>query len=419
MTARLYVADASLGTVVSRAAANHDLEELTRPLLEALAKLADLETTYLTVFDWDSREQEVRFVYSAGDVEIQEESRLPLPAAVSRESLPGVTRSPAQMPMTHPDSAAAKRMGLRTYVSVPIVLAKHELYGMVCGASRQPHPVSEAVVSVMEFLAQIVADHMRRTRVAAVERRADLAEEQLRTRARFLAIAEHQLKTPLTSLLGAAQLLRGGWGNLGQEQRNRFLDMLIRSAEDLSTRVGGLLTEARADVRSRELAPVDLDLVEFIETITTAFDTVVTDHKVRAAVEKGLEVRADPTALDQVLGHLLDNAIKYSPPQSVVTVLASGTAEGVTIAVVDAGVGLPDGVDVFEAFRRGDPEHVGTALGIGLGLHIVRNLVDAMGGSVTAQANAKRGTTFTVTLPGQQDESSYVAGSCAASSTTA
>ena len=123
---------------------------------------------------------------------------------MSHESLPGVTRSSSQLPQTHPDSLAAKRLGMRTYVSVPVVLAKHELYGMVCGASRMTQPISERLVSVMEFFAEMIADHVTRTRVAATEERADLAEEELRARARFLAAAEHQLKTPLTVIQGAA-----------------------------------------------------------------------------------------------------------------------------------------------------------------------------------------------------------------------
>jgi K+-sensing histidine kinase KdpD len=378
---------------------NRDLEKLTRPLLEALAKLAGLESTYLTVFHWDRREQEVRFVHSVGEADIQEGSRLPLPAAVTRESLPGVTRSQAQMPRTHPDSEAAKQLGLLTYVSVPIVLAKHELYGMVCGASRRPRPVTEAVVSVMEFFAQIIADHMSRALVAAAEQRLLLAEEQMRARARFLAVAEHQLKTPLTSLLGAAQMLHDGWPSLTEEQRDQFLDIVMRSAEDLSTRVGALLVEAGADVHSRELSPVDLDLVEFVGMVTRTFDVEVTDHRVRADVDEGLTTMADPTALHQVLSHLLDNAVKYSPAEGAISVVGHRTAGGVALSVVDEGVGLPVGMDVFEAFQRGDREQVGLAPGIGLGLHIVRNLVVAMGGSVTAEPNVERGSTFTVSIP--------------------
>lgn len=385
--------------------ADVDLEGLTRPLLDALARIAGLESTYLTVFDWGRREQEVRFVHRAGGVEIEEGSRLPLPPEASQESLPGVTRSPAQMPRTHPDSHVARRLGLGTYVSVPVVLAKHVLYGMVCGASRSAGPVTEPVVSVMEFFAEIVADHISRERVAATEQRAIMAEEQLRARARYLALAEHQLKTPLTSLIGAANLLRDGWKVLDDTQREQFIEMVVRSGVDLSHRIDGLLIEARADVQGRELVPVDLDLGAFVEAITRAIDGLTADHPVRAHVEGPLRLRADPSALHQVLGHLLDNAIKYSPAHAAVNVLAKRTAGGVAISVVDEGMGLPDGVDVFEAFKRGDRDLVGSTPGIGLGLHIVRNLVEAMGGTVSAEANAWRGSTFIVRLPHREDSS--------------
>ncbi len=406
-------------TLATPPAGDVDLEGLTRPLLAALAAIAGLESTYLTVFDWNRREQEVRFVHRAGGVEIEEGSRLPLPPEVSRESLPGVTRSPPQMPRTHPDSQAARRLGLRTYVSVPVVLAKHELFGMVCGASRKTGAVSEPVVSVMEYFAEIIADHITRERVAATEQRAALAEEQLRARARYLAVAEHQLKTPLTSLLGATRLLQDGWKVLDDAQREQFIAMIVRSGGDLSHRIDGLLTEARADVQSRELVPVDLDLGEFVNAITRATDGLTADHSVRAHVEAGLHLCADPDALHQVLGHLLDNAIKYSPRDSAVNVVVSSTSEGIAILVVDEGRGLPEEIDVFEAFKRADGGVIGTTPGIGLGLHIVRNLVEAMGGTVTAEANPWRGSTFTVRLPDREDLGIYPSGSGTESSTTA
>lgn len=389
MRSRPEVGDAEVEEVVTGDGGHDGLEQLTRPLLEALAKIAGLECTYLTVFDWARGEQEVRFVHRGGDLEIAEGSRVALPEGVSPEIL--LTRSPAQMPQTHPDRQAAKRLGLRTYVSVPVVLPTHELFGMVCGVSRRPLRVREPVMSIMEAFAQIVA----------TEQRAERAEAQLRARGFFLAVAEHQLKTPLTSLLGAARVLREGGSDLGQDQRDVFLDMVIRSALDLAGRVEALLVEARADLQSRDLVPVDLDLMEFLEPIARAFDAV-SDHHVRAEVEHGVTAFGDPSALHQVLGHLLDNAVKYAPAHSMIKVVAHRTHDGVAIAVVDEGPGLPNGVEIFEAFRRGEPDQKGGAPGIGLGLHIVRNLVRAMGGSVDATANAEGGTTFTLGLPSAQ-----------------
>ncbi len=92
-------------------------------------------------------------------------------------------------------------------------------------------------------------------------------------------------------------------------------------------------------------------------------------------------------------------------------VLASSTSDGVAISVVDEGMGLPDGMDVFEPFKRGHKDLVGATPGIGLGLHIVRNLAEAMGGTVTAETNHWRGSTFTVRLPHREDPSTYAFGS--------
>jgi GAF domain-containing protein len=77
-------------------------------------------------------------------------------------------------------------------VSVPVVLAKHELFGMVCGASARPQRVGEPLVSVVRSFAQVVADHVNRARAAATEQRAERAEEQLQARGLFLAMAEHR-----------------------------------------------------------------------------------------------------------------------------------------------------------------------------------------------------------------------------------
>src|SRR5438445_10909509 len=107
------------GRVVARSAvSNGDFEALTQPLLEALAKLADLESTYLTVFDWENREQEVRFVYNAAKIEVEKGTRIEIPAELSPESLPGGTRSPADLGEAHPDSRIAQRLALERDVRV-------------------------------------------------------------------------------------------------------------------------------------------------------------------------------------------------------------------------------------------------------------------------------------------------------------
>jgi len=150
---------------------------------------------------------------------------------------------------------------------------------------------------------------------------------------------------------------------------------------------------------------VDVELLTLVQGVTKGLDAVSLDHRVRADIEPGLTTGADPAAVHRVLSHLLDNAVKYSPAGGDITVVGHRTAEGLAIMVVDEGVGLPEGIDIFEAFQRGDSTQVGDAPGIGLGLHIVRNLVEAMKGSVVAHSDAVAGTAFTVNLPGPGPDS--------------
>jgi signal transduction histidine kinase len=375
-----------------------DLGTLVRPLLEALAKLADLESTYLTVFDWDRREQEVRFVFNAGAANVQEGHRIPLPTGLALEAFPGVTTSPRTIEPSQPDSWVAQRLGLKTYVSVPVTVARHRLFGMLCGASRQPRELGETVVGMFESLASIIARHVERKNVEATEERMLIAESQLLSRARAFAEAEHRLKTPLTILQGMTLTLRDRWDDVSEARRTAFHDSMIRSIEVLSKEVERLLREARADVGLPESSPINVDLGPLARELAAAFDGLGPSHAVVADVPRDVKAFVDPTAIYQVFGHLLDNAVKYSPDGGQITIRVTEDAGAAIIDVIDEGVGVPLHVDVFEAFRRGDMR-VGQTAGIGLGLHIVRDLVDAMGGTVTARRNPVSGSTFTVRIP--------------------
>ena len=171
-----------------------------------------------------------------------------------------MTRSPVRLERTYPDSAVARSLGLKAYVSVPIVVAQHRIFGMLCGASQASRQIGESMIAVIEFFAQIVADHVTRAEAAATTERAERAEEQLHSRALFLAQAEHQLKTPLTVLEGASVMLLDRWDELSDDKRVEVLNMLVRNVRELAHSVDELLLEARADVQARELVPVAVEL---------------------------------------------------------------------------------------------------------------------------------------------------------------
>jgi signal transduction histidine kinase len=237
--------------------------------------------------------------------------------------------------------------------------------------------------------------------VNAVEARASAAEHRLRSQTMLLAEAEHRLKTALAVITGWASTLESRWEQLDDDRKREGVSIIRKAAEGMADQARQLLSDARAEIRMLDLAPVRLDLREVLAVNVATFDGLSQTHLVSHVTRPDADVwiDVDPAALQQILGHLIENAVKYSPRGSTVHVGARRDGDDVVIDVVDEGPGVPDGVDVFAPFQRGDESIEGS----GLGLYIVRNLARAMGGDVSVVRNPPArgaGSTFSVRLPG-------------------
>lgn len=227
--------------------------------------------------------------------------------------------------------------------------------------------------------------------------RALAAESRLRAQTMVRAEAEHRLKTTLAVISGWAITLDERWDQLPESRRREAAAIIRRASEDLTVQANGMLDEARAELLSLDQEPTRLDLGAVLG-VTSAVFGGMGGHVIEAVTPSApVFVEVDPAALQQVLGHLLENAVKYSPPDTrVIVSLAEAGGEAV-IEIRDEGCGLGDGTDLFEPFQRGPGSDA--LPGVGLGLYIVRNLVHAMGGEVEARSNDGPGATFTVRLP--------------------
>jgi two-component system sensor histidine kinase KdpD len=151
---------------------------------------------------------------------------------------------------------------------------------------------------------------------------------------------------------------------------------------------------------ANELQLEVIDLSVMLLNVAKEMNGVSGAHPVRVDVAPDVRVLADDRALWQVLWHLGENAIKYSPAGGTIEWHAVTNDARAIITLTDEGLGVPDDVDVFEPFTRSAEERFGGISGTGLGLHIVRNLTHAMRGSVTAEHRTDRtGSRFTVSLP--------------------
>lgn len=215
-------------------------------------------------------------------------------------------------------------------------------------------------------------------------------------RTRFLALAQHKLNTPLAVITGwSATLL--DWDRLEPEERTVGLDAINRAALELQAQVQDVLDEARARLLERSIRVEPLELAPFVEHAVSQFAHDVERHRIDVEIEPDTWAFADEIALDKVLSHVLDNAVTYSPEGGPVEVSARTDEGFCTLEVRDHGIGLPEDVDVFEPFRRGNTAR-SVARGTGLGLHVVRCLMAAMEGRVSAR-RVPDGTVVELSLP--------------------
>lgn len=245
--------------------------------------------------------------------------------------------------------------------------------------------------------------------------------DAVRQQSNFISGVTHELKSPLTSIRLYAELLEND--QVKPEARVRGAAVIREEADRLSTLVEQILRARALDARETRLEPRPLELGAWLVERTPALDGRLRAHERRLELQgdarapgadgeagggeafRGYWVAADEEALDLVLGNLVDNAIKYTPPQSTVRLGLRRQGPWAEIWVADEGVGFhaEESRRLFDRFYRGGSELTRRTKGTGLGLYLVREFVEAMDGRVLAESDGPgRGARFSVMLPLQR-----------------
>lgn len=242
-----------------------------------------------------------------------------------------------------------------------------------------------------------------RERQLVIERQARvLAEEALRSRDRFLAIASHELKTPVASLQVAVEslLLNREQGTLDGPRTERGIERMDRAVKRLAMVLGELLDVSSLERGATTFTFANVDVSRIAAEVIERFAGVEGQDRLQADLQPAV-INADAIRVEQVVTNLVDNALKYSESPTPVTVRVAVNPDGALIEVSDQGIGL--GLDtasgLFEPFSRGS--NAADIPGMGLGLFISREIVERHGGRISGTAAPNRGTTFRVTLPKQ------------------
>lgn len=220
----------------------------------------------------------------------------------------------------------------------------------------------------------------------------------------FLLTASHEFRTPLTIMQGYLELLRET-DSASPDMRRSFLDKACRACDELVLLQANIMDASRIEVDAAALHFASVALRDICTVVIELFEPLILQqqHSIEIDVAPSIFVWADELRLKQALHNLIANALRYSPPHTPIRVTASVEQEIVRVSVIDRGLGIPADQQeaIFDKFVRLDRDMYSTVRGSGLGLFITRQLVEAMGGTISVESSGIKGegSTFLFTLP--------------------
>lgn len=319
-----------------------------------------------------------------------------------------------------------REVGLITYLGLPIT-GRKEILGVLTFETAAPRRYSQDELSYLTAFADNVAIAIENARLhEAVQRHAaDLEtrvaertaalQEALRAKAEFLAKMSHELRTPLNFVLGFAELLRQGTGGALNPKQAHYVDRIVSAGKHLLDLVGDLLDLSLVEAGRKGLQLETIPVGPLVREVLDLVGIQATQKRVelRQTVEPDLSIVAERRKLVQILSNLVANAVKFTPEGGAVTITArrildpengreDPTRQLLELAVADTGTGLllQDLERIFRGFEQVDVSLTRGHGGAGIGLALVRRLVELHGGKVWAEsAGLGQGARFVVHLP--------------------
>jgi len=278
---------------------------------------------------------------------------------------------------------------------------------VVLGPKLSGHRFTKEDIDLIETLAGELAVDLGRVRIQAqmIYERAtrEKSEEILRLKTEFISSVAHELRTPVTSLSGLSGLLRSG-KIADPAKREHLLGLMAAECGRLTRFLRNVLDfgkiedDAKAyDIKETDLGPLVREVADLVREVQPVPGAAIRVE----APEAPVLVRADADAVRQALLNLLDNALKYSPERTEVEVRLTQGTDAAVIAVKDRGKGIEaeDREKIFEAFFRSPDSVAHDRTGVGLGLRIIRHIMDAHGGRVELESEPGKGSTFRLVFP--------------------
>jgi signal transduction histidine kinase/CRP-like cAMP-binding protein len=301
--------------------------------------------------------------------------------------------------------------GFRAILSVPL-LHDDRVVGTIAVARKTAGGFAERFVNLLTTFANQASIALEHARLfQQLQEKAAQLEVVSRHKSQFLANMSHELRTPLNAIIGFSEvLLDSSLGPLADAERQEFLTNILTSGKHLLRLINDVLDLSKIEAGKMDLRAEAVSLTDTVEGVLATVRTLATRKRIHIRNEISVDhasVCADPARLKQILYNLLSNAIKFTPEGGRVTVAArraeggAGGQQYAEVSVTDSGIGIPAAhlERIFEEFEQVTHPAVGGQEGTGLGLAMVKKLVEMQGGTVHVASVVGEGSTFSFTIP--------------------
>ena len=310
------------------------------------------------------------------------------------------------------ENAFAIKNGLRAHLGCPIHTTSGKIIGALCCMSECPREWTQQEIKILEGMAHCVDDIIR-ARTSALEElklRTDL-QEVMAARSGYMAHVSHEIRTPLTGIFGSVNLLKA---SSNEEQSQKLMEILDRSVNKLLDFVNDVLDLAKLDAGHFEIVQEDIDLGMLVRETVCEYHGLLEGKPVELLVEDelvGSTYSADRSAIQTILQNLIGNAIKFTDHGAITVTVDEDSYGQVKLEVSDTGIGIaPEHHEkIFKEFEQAEDTTARAFGGTGLGMPIVKRIVERLDGKISVKSQLGEGATFSVLIPLQLADQREVA----------
>lgn len=382
-----------------------DLDELLAFIVGEAAALTAAEAASILLLDRQTRQLHFRATSEQSHADLLD---VPVPVDDSVAGTVFQTERPVLIDDVTGDERwnpdADEVVGFRTdsLLGVPMHDASAQVVGVLEALNKQVGTFDATDVETLSALADLAGVAVERARIVAELRSANQQLNELdQLKSKFISIASHELRTPLSVILAYVSRLRE---QADSAETVSKLDQVLNAAVRLRSLIQDMLNLQYVDTGEPRLNLETFDIVQVVRAVVEERRDSAEARRQTITLqmpEEPLQVRADRGAMDVVIGNLLNNAIKFTPEEGEIRVLVQVQSQEVWLRVRDSGIGIPpDKLElIFNRFYQVEPHLRRSREGLGLGLAIARDLLEAQDGRIWARSESDAGSEFFVALP--------------------